>query len=176
MSPTYVSSIYLRRLGFRSSHWLAQRSTERGPSSTLDTPAGLSVSVSVSVECFYVCFILSVTRPSPAAALANLGRRQLSAPRLFAKIFNNKQPKTPTSTLGLNLRQLVNSFVQVTPSFKFAYMLRDWDTKSGERCRWSWRGREGSLAEGVAAAVGLFRGQRWQRTHDKSCWPPSLLL
>lgn len=43
--------------------------------------------------------------------------------------------------------------------------------KSGERWRWSWRGieREESLAEGVAAAVGLFRGQRWQRTHDKSC-------
>lgn len=30
-------------------------------------------------------------------------------------------------------------------------------------------GKGGSLAEGVAAAVGLFRGQRWQRTHDKSC-------
>lgn len=67
-----------------------------------------AICICVSVECFYVCFILSVTRPSPAAALANLGRRQLNAPRLFAKIFNNKQPKTPTSTLGLNLRQLVN--------------------------------------------------------------------
>lgn len=78
----------------------------RAPS-TLDIPAGLSVSV--SVEYLYVCLIsLSVSRPSPAAALANLGRRQLSAQRLFAKIFNNKQPKTPTSTLGLNLRQLVN--------------------------------------------------------------------
>lgn len=89
--------------------------------------------------------------------------------------FNNKQPKTPTSTLGLNLRQLVNILCKWRRLLNLFICLEIeiWSQgKGAERAR---GGRRGSLAEGVAAA-GLFRGQRWQRTHDKSCWPPLLLL
>lgn len=96
--------------------------------------SSISISICISISRLPLCVCIFL-----AATFANRKRRQLSAPRLFAKMFNIiNSPETPTtSTLGLNLRQDADvaahkHFVQVTPpSSKFVYMPRDCDTREG---------------------------------------------